>query len=277
MAAARPWQQFGEAVHSFAEAAKANKEAIHCTLARLRAMTADLPPPPHPPFPDQCAPERAASVLMQAEHDQERAASDPHLKRPRQEEDGEAAAGAGSIASATHLAVGARESAALQVNMPVEVPVQERTTCSICLDAIIPKTTATVEAPCGHRFHFNCLMPWTNLHNTCPLCREQVLTGVEVDSSDEEDDDDEDDDDDDGDDEDSDEDGAGNEGVGAQQENRGAGAAADSDSDGSSEDGAEDQAAADDNPYGDYDLSDVDLDDELEEIERAVLASELQL
>ena len=34
-----------------------------------------------------------------------------------------------------------------------------------------PTHSAVVEAPCGHTFHKSCLIEWSMLHSTCPICR----------------------------------------------------------------------------------------------------------
>ncbi|KAG2328087.1 hypothetical protein Bca4012_037124 [Brassica carinata] len=47
--------------------------------------------------------------------------------------------------------------------------------CSVCLDDF----EAGVEAkqmPCKHNFHADCLLPWLELHSSCPVCRFQLPT-----------------------------------------------------------------------------------------------------
>ena len=45
--------------------------------------------------------------------------------------------------------------------------------CSICLINIEEKNKACLE--CGHSFHYTCLLTWNKLHNSCPLCRTQIV------------------------------------------------------------------------------------------------------
>jgi len=42
--------------------------------------------------------------------------------------------------------------------------------CPICLEKIYPvELISTTE--CKHTFHRQCLIPWTKINNSCPLCR----------------------------------------------------------------------------------------------------------
>jgi NACalpha-BTF3-like transcription factor len=43
--------------------------------------------------------------------------------------------------------------------------------CSVCMESIECPT----KAPCGHAFHFECLFRWGRQHNSCPLCRGQLI------------------------------------------------------------------------------------------------------
>ncbi|KAL7747936.1 hypothetical protein RI367_006684 [Sorochytrium milnesiophthora] len=47
--------------------------------------------------------------------------------------------------------------------------------CSICTEAY----TATSDIrylPCGHTFDKSCIVPWLELRNTCPMCRQKLPT-----------------------------------------------------------------------------------------------------
>ena len=46
--------------------------------------------------------------------------------------------------------------------------------CAICLNSI-RKTRSTLELPCGHLYHKNCIAGWEERGNdTCPLCRRNM-------------------------------------------------------------------------------------------------------
>lgn len=51
-----------------------------------------------------------------------------------------------------------------------------QTTCAICLDDFIPRTSTVRELPCGHIFHSCCIDTFLT-HNSClcPLCKKSVL------------------------------------------------------------------------------------------------------
>ncbi|KAJ2781710.1 hypothetical protein H4R18_002715 [Coemansia javaensis] len=44
--------------------------------------------------------------------------------------------------------------------------------CAICNEAA-PAGPGT-RLPCCHHFHRDCIRPWLELHNTCPMCRAEV-------------------------------------------------------------------------------------------------------
>ena len=46
----------------------------------------------------------------------------------------------------------------------------EPPTCTICCDHIEKKTEGMF-MPCGHIYHPDCLKPWLETKNTCPVCR----------------------------------------------------------------------------------------------------------
>jgi len=51
----------------------------------------------------------------------------------------------------------------------------EEENCAICRDLL--RTSETLTTPCGHTFHAQCLLEWTNrqaFHATCPYCRQLI-------------------------------------------------------------------------------------------------------
>ncbi|KAG0168189.1 hypothetical protein DFQ28_005225 [Apophysomyces sp. BC1034] len=50
----------------------------------------------------------------------------------------------------------------------------EDETCIICKDNLKTSDSAVTRMPCGHYFDRECLVPWLELHHTCPLCRSPV-------------------------------------------------------------------------------------------------------
>ncbi|KAG6468711.1 hypothetical protein ZIOFF_073404 [Zingiber officinale] len=45
--------------------------------------------------------------------------------------------------------------------------------CSICLEDFDIDMEAK-EMPCRHKFHSGCILPWLELHSSCPVCRSQL-------------------------------------------------------------------------------------------------------
>lgn len=44
----------------------------------------------------------------------------------------------------------------------------DQETCSICMEVL---KNGVAELPCNHYFHNDCIIPWLDRNNTCPLCR----------------------------------------------------------------------------------------------------------
>ncbi|OMO57818.1 Zinc finger, RING-type [Corchorus olitorius] len=53
------------------------------------------------------------------------------------------------------------------------VKIEENLQCSVCLDDFEVGTEAK-EMPCKHKFHNGCILPWLELHSSCPVCRYQL-------------------------------------------------------------------------------------------------------
>ncbi|CAO3650035.1 unnamed protein product [Cunninghamella echinulata] len=49
-------------------------------------------------------------------------------------------------------------------------------TCIICKDILKNSQDKVTKMPCGHYFDQECIVPWLELHHTCPLCRFKVET-----------------------------------------------------------------------------------------------------
>ena len=48
-------------------------------------------------------------------------------------------------------------------------------TCSVCKEDFVIGSKM-MDLPCKHYFHEECLMPWLNQHDSCPICRFELKT-----------------------------------------------------------------------------------------------------
>lgn len=82
-----------------------------------------------------------------------------------------------------------KEQSALPCQLRLHYPQPENDfpgKCTICLDHFSPNdviawakdTHCDKEVVCNHIFHQDCLMPWLQLHNECPLCRSKLVYSV---------------------------------------------------------------------------------------------------
>ncbi|KAE8657979.1 hypothetical protein F3Y22_tig00116976pilonHSYRG00231 [Hibiscus syriacus] len=53
------------------------------------------------------------------------------------------------------------------------IKIKENLQCSVCLDDFEVGIEAK-EMPCKHKFHSGCILPWLELHSSCPVCRYQI-------------------------------------------------------------------------------------------------------
>ncbi|KAL1197702.1 E3 ubiquitin-protein ligase RING1-like [Cardamine amara subsp. amara] len=51
----------------------------------------------------------------------------------------------------------------------------EMNQCAVCMDEFEDGTDVK-QMPCKHVFHQDCLLPWLQLHNSCPVCRYELPT-----------------------------------------------------------------------------------------------------
>ncbi|KAH7433980.1 hypothetical protein KP509_07G095600 [Ceratopteris richardii] len=54
--------------------------------------------------------------------------------------------------------------------------------CAVCKE-VFEIGGEVKEMPCKHFYHSDCILPWLELHSTCPLCRKEMPVEVEEESS----------------------------------------------------------------------------------------------
>ena len=60
-------------------------------------------------------------------------------------------------------------------NLPDLKQVMDKS-CNICLDSLDKKESTVLPCNSNHYFHRECLVPWLEIHNTCPCCRHEFIT-----------------------------------------------------------------------------------------------------
>ncbi|KAM7262034.1 hypothetical protein ACFE04_021111 [Oxalis oulophora] len=51
----------------------------------------------------------------------------------------------------------------------------EMNQCAVCMD-VFETGSLVKQMPCNHMYHNDCILPWLELHNSCPVCRYELPT-----------------------------------------------------------------------------------------------------
>lgn len=56
---------------------------------------------------------------------------------------------------------------------------KERDTCAICLEEVEESKRGVMDG-CAHTFCFDCILEWSKITNTCPLCKQKFMSLTQV-------------------------------------------------------------------------------------------------
>mmetsp|Transcript_44603 Transcript_44603/g.71726 ORF Transcript_44603/g.71726 Transcript_44603/m.71726 type:complete len:276 (+) Transcript_44603:181-1008(+) len=125
-----------------------------------QSTTQHVPPPPRPSLPaeevEARGPEALRDILQQyvRDVDVEQLLSLIQLQT-------------GSDPTDTGPPPASREA---RFNLGVKTITDKEVLCCVCQEEFAPGGKAKM-MPCGHAFHYDCLMEWLERHNSCPTCR----------------------------------------------------------------------------------------------------------
>ncbi|KAJ0989676.1 hypothetical protein J5N97_008032 [Dioscorea zingiberensis] len=62
--------------------------------------------------------------------------------------------------------------------LPSVVP-SEDTACAVCKEEFTLDAAEVKKLPCSHCYHRECILPWLQVRNTCPVCRRELPTDAQ--------------------------------------------------------------------------------------------------